>query len=502
MKTEEFLLTISSTVVMFVLFFFGVRWFWSSAKKSETVSLIKILYGIFFGTPQVILESMELFLDTCEPTPATAWILFNRLVIIGEPEDLQIVLNNPNCLQKNFMYDFLKNALREGIFSAPVEKWRKHRRIINPAFNNRVLEGFFGIFNDKTNNLLIKLEEVANTDKYFDLWDYISPVALDVICQTTMGYNINSMESSKKEFEESLLRISVANSKRIYRPWLHPNFIFNIYARCIGLHKNCDDLLKLPKQVIKQKQIDHRERKLKSENNINNDKYSRSFLDILLDLNEEGAEFSDNDLLDEVLTMMIGGSETSAVTISGTLLMLAIHPEIQEKVYTEIKEILKDNKSDDIRVEDVNQMVYLEQCIKETLRMFPVGPFLARLAMKDIPLSNGFVIRTGDNIVIPPLKVHRHSKIYKNPLIWNPENFSEEEVAKRHKYSFIAFSGGPRGCIGGKHAMYSMKVSLSMILRKYILTTDVKLEDIKLVVDLLLRSASGYKVKMYSRNKN
>ncbi|XKL64203.1 hypothetical protein PGB90_004289 [Kerria lacca] len=498
------LTTVSSTILTFAVFFIGMKLLSYSINKLKTFDLKKTIsnsgVGIFFGSPEDVMESIMEYFKKVEITPYTFWLAYVRYIVIDKPEHLQIVLNNSNCLEKSNMYKFFMNTVGEGLFSAPVEKWKKHRRIITPAFNSRLLEGFFPIFNNKNANLLLKLEKVADNGEYFDLWQYIESNALDIICQTTMGYNINSMELSKIEFEDALRAASVADSMRIYKPWLHPNFIFNIYARCTGL-TNCYDIVhKLPEQIIEQKQKELREKKLKFNGNAKKEKSSFSFLDLLLELNENGAEFSDTDIRDEVVTMMIGGTETSAVTISFTLLMLAMYPEAQKKAYDQIIKILGDEEKA-IQIEDVNNMTYLDQCLRETLRLFPPGPIILRRASKDIPLSDNFTIPVGANIIISPMKVHRHSRLYKNPTVWNPENFSAEEVAQRHKYSFIAFSGGPRGCIGSKYAMLSMKVTLCMLLRKYYLSTNVKFEDIKLKIDLLIRSVYGYNIKLYTRKK-
>ncbi|KAK7604566.1 hypothetical protein V9T40_005752 [Parthenolecanium corni] len=444
------------------------------------------------------MEAVMGYLEKGEPTPYTFWLGYVHYVIISKPEDLQVVLNNSNCLEKSNFYKFFINTVGEGLFSAPVEKWKKHRRLITPAFNTRLMETFFPIFNAKNERLVQRMKKEADTGKYFDLWPYISSNSLDIICQTTMGYDINSSESTKVEFEEALKKVSIEDSLRIYKPWLHPDFIFKLYIKFTGLTKSYELVHKLPEQIIKRKQNELREKKLKLRDNDVREKSLLSFLDILLKLNDEGAEFSDSDIRDEVVTMMIGGSETSALTLSFTLLMLAMNPEVQERAYKEIVQILGTDERP-ILMEDVSKMVFLEQCIRETLRLFPPGPLILRKATKDISLSDNFILRSGANIIIPPVRVQRHPNLYKNPLMWNPENFSAEEVAKRHKYSFIAFSGGARGCIGSKYAMFSMKVTVSMILQKYILRTEVKLEDIRLSLDLLMRSVHGYKIKLYSR---
>lgn len=224
-------------------------------------------------------------------------------------------------------------------------------------------------------------------------------------------------------------------------------------------------------------------------------------MDTLFELNEAGANFSDNDILDEVVTMMIGGSETSAITLCFSLLLLAIHPDIQSKVYDEIYDVFGDGDQT-ITTEDTTKLVYLEQVLKETLRLFPVLPVVFRELQDDIKIISGnHVLPKGTTCYIAPLFIHRDCDLYPNPLNFNPENFSQENISKRHKYSFIAFSGGPRGCIGSKYAMLSMKVMMSTFLRNYSVHTSCTFNDIKLKLDLLLRSANGYPVTIQTRDR-
>ncbi|XP_022166734.1 cytochrome P450 4C1-like isoform X2 [Myzus persicae] len=460
----------------------------------------------FIGTPEEVLNNLVQLIEDYCPGPFKIWMGPYFGVAIVKPEDLQIVLNSSRTLQKDRFYNFIKNIFGEGLLTAPVDKWRKHRRLITPSFNSILLNEFFPVFNEKNKILVSNLKVELNKTEPFDLWDYISPTTLNLICQNAMGYNLDSQSKSGSEFEKALIKASELDSIRVSKPWLYPSIIFSLYLKLKGHSDVFDTMLKLPLEMIQKKREEFAQRKLENKSNDTDvtdheKKHSKVFLDTLFELNEVGANFSDDDIRDEVVTMMIGGSETSAITLCFCLLLLAIYPDIQDKVYDEIYDVLGDGDQT-ITIEDSSKLLYLEQVLKETLRLFPVLPLIVREVQDDVKIiSNNIVLPKGSTCYLCPLATHRDSASYSNPTSFNPDNFSPENIAKRHKYSFIGFSGGPRGCIGSKYAMLSMKVLVSTFLRNYSVHTDCKFNDIKLKLDLLLRSSNGYHVTIRTRDR-
>ncbi|KAL1115983.1 hypothetical protein AAG570_005478 [Ranatra chinensis] len=128
--------------------------------------------------------------------------------------------------------------------------------------------------------------------------------------------------------------------------------------------------------------------------------------------------------------------------------MLGMHQDIQEKVYDEIMRVFGDSDRD-ATMEDLNRLVYMEQVIKETLRRWPLIAILMRSATEDLQLIAGkYKIPAGSTIIVPPSIVHLRRDIYPDPYKFDPDRFAPENMAKRHKYTFMAFGGGPRSCIG------------------------------------------------------
>ncbi|KAE9541566.1 hypothetical protein AGLY_003557 [Aphis glycines] len=313
------------------------------------------------GTHQQFSDNVIKLFSSYGGEPCKVWLGPYFGVGISKPEDLQIILNSSKALGKSKFYNFFKNAVGEGLFSAPVHKWRKHRRLIAPVFNANVLNQFFPVFNEKNRILIENLKKEL---------------------ETAMGYNLDSQSNKESEFSDALKKIMELDTLRVYKPWLYPDIIFSIYRRLMGLQNVYKTLHKLPNQVIREMKKTYAQRKMENKNNAidanhGDNKPLKVFLNTLLDLNEAGENFSDEEIRDEVVTMMMTGSETSSVTGCYCLLMLAIHPKIQDKVYDEIFEVLGDGDQT-ITIEDTTKLVYLEQCIRETLRLYPLVPVFLR----------------------------------------------------------------------------------------------------------------------------
>ncbi|KAH0821664.1 hypothetical protein GEV33_001127 [Tenebrio molitor] len=148
------------------------------------------------------------------------------------------------------------------------------------------------------------------------------------------------------------------------------------------------------------------------------------------------------------------------------------------------------------------RLVYLERVVKETLRLFPVAACLGRLLDKDIVTSN-YTLPKGCECLIPIMYIHRDPNIWEHPLEFNPDRFLPEEVSKRHPYSYLPFSGGPRSCIGFKYAMMAMKTAICTVVRHYKVSTELKsLTDVDFVPGVVLKPSRGYRIGLQPPSVN
>ncbi|XP_015126718.1 cytochrome P450 4C1 [Diachasma alloeum] len=453
---------------------------------------------VFVGSTEDILNKITELLDAY-PSPLRFWLGSRLFFGVCEAEQLKIVFTSPKTIEKEDLYKFARPWLGTGLFTAPASKWRVHRKLILPTFNPRILESFVEVFAQQSEIMVRQMKVEIDGDE-FDVFNYISLCTLDIICETAMGVAMKAQTEGDPTYVESAKRTFEILYTRMFKVWLHPDVIFN-NTRLGKDQRECIEYLHgLTNDVIKKKKRD-----LANDSPIIEDtKPRKAFLDLLMELSNEGTKFTDEELREEVDTMMIAGNDTTASVNSFVMLMLANYPEVQERCYQELCTIYGDNINTDTAIthEDLHRMEYLERTIKETLRLFPVGPVLVRYVSEDLDIGD-HVLPRGSSVVIGILKMHRSEKYWKEPLKFDPDRFLPEEVAKRHAYCFVPFSAGPRNCIGVRYAMMAMKTLLATVLRHYVLKKDqfVRIEDIKLKADVMLKPVEPISVKIERRRR-
>ncbi|XP_043277718.1 uncharacterized protein [Venturia canescens] len=457
----------------------------------------------FIGDSSRILDSVTKLMDSY-PSPFKIWLGDRLFFAVYEPEQLKTVFLSPKTIEKDALYQLANPWLGSGLFTAPADIWRIHRKLIAPTFNAKILESFVEVF-AKQSEIMTKLmsKELGGGD--FDVFEYVSLCTLDIVCETAMGVTAQAQVEKDSRYVHSAKRAFEIIWQRAFNILLHSDFIFNLTKLCRDQRECIKYLHGMTTDVIRRKKRASNgiECRVENENLGQGSTTRKAFLDLLMELSNDGTKFTEQELEDEVNTMMIAGNDTTATVNTFVLLMLASHPEVQEKAYEELCDIYGDEISTDrpIRNEDLSRMLYLERVIKETLRLFPVGPILVRQVREDLELGGG-TLPKGTSVVIGLLKLHRWQKIWPDPLNFDPDRFLPEQAAKRHPYSFAPFSAGPRNCLGLKYAMIAMKVLLATVLRRYVLIKDeiLAIGDIKLKAEVVLKPVIPIRLRIEKRS--
>ncbi|XP_014204433.1 cytochrome P450 4C1-like [Copidosoma floridanum] len=419
-------------------------------------------------------------------TPMRLWMGPKLCIVITEPRDIEIVLHSPQSSTKGSHYRFFYPFIGNGLISGSGKTWKAHRKMVSHLFTQRTFEAFVATFNNRSTELVRKLKPLANGE-VFDIFHYIEGCTIDICCETIMGHSsANALTNPNYEFIHHTAQMYQITYDRMLKAWLHPDWIFRMTAR----HRR----QQRAKSVIN----DFTERCIESRRQETRDGViGVSILHKLLAANEDARELNDEELRDEIYTVYIAAQDTLALTSSFAVLMMGIHESVQDKARNEVKEVLGDN---DVDVEGLSKLKYVEMVIKETLRLFPVGPLLGRRLTGELKLDK-CVLPKGCEVVMALYGTHRSPEYWDQPDEFIPERFSSENVSKRHPYAFVPFSGGPMGCIGKNYAIMALKTMLVNVIRGYVIKSDVALKDVKLRTDISVRSVHGYRVSLSSREK-
>ncbi|ORZ30702.1 cytochrome P450 [Catenaria anguillulae PL171] len=181
----------------------------------------------------------------------------------------------------------------------------------------------------------------------------------------------------------------------------------------------------------------------------------------------DGKTLPDDNIRDQVITFLIAGHETTSTLMSWTLWLLTQHPAIESRLLEEAIRVCGTDPSQPITPQQVGQLTYTTQVLKESLRLYPPAPVVGKTCQIST-IVNGHRINRGDSVLCNAVGLHRSRAVWgPNPHVFNPDHFTKEAERKRHMFSWIPFSFGERSCIGMAFAMQEAKIALATLVRMF-----------------------------------
>ncbi|XP_066904854.1 cytochrome P450 4g15 isoform X2 [Halyomorpha halys] len=412
--------------------------------------------------------------------------------------------------------------------------------MIAPTFHLNVLKGFMDDFNRNSKHVIERMSK--ENGKMFDCHEYMSEIMVETLLETVMGVKQEFKNGACFSYAHSVIELCHILHYRHIRPWYRQQFIFKLTNMSKEWDRNLQNIFKLTNKVFKIKKEDcskNRSDHSKLESTLNKpvkkevkgediietqsdgkfsygqaaglkddidadeneigEKKRLPFLESLIDQSQNGDKLTDQDIIDQINTIMFEGHDTTAAVSSFFLCVMAARQDLQEKCIEEINSIFGDSERPVI-FQDTLEMKYLEKCIMETLRLFPPVPIIARELEQEVPIkSENLILPKGSAVVICPFKIHRRPDIYPDPETFDPDRFLPQNAVNRHYYSFLPFSAGPRGCVGRKYAMLKLKILLANILRKFHIKPGKPIKDWKLQGDIILKRSDKFEIAIELR---
>ncbi|MFD1702483.1 cytochrome P450 [Methylopila henanensis] len=209
---------------------------------------------------------------------------------------------------------------------------------------------------------------------------------------------------------------------------------------------------------------------------------------------ETGRTMSDADIVDNLMTFITAGHETTALALAWTFGLLARRPEIERKVLDEIDAV---TEGEPVNAEHVSKLVYTRQVFSEAMRLYPPAPIITRTALRDVQLGE-YLIPAGTVLIVPIYAVHRHASLWPDPEAFDPDRFRPEAVKTRPRYAYMPFGAGPRVCIGNAFAVMEAVAILAVLLQKVRLAT-IEPEPPKPVMKVTLRPNQAQRMTLTLR---
>ncbi|MFC6954249.1 cytochrome P450 [Halorubellus litoreus] len=373
----------------------------------------------------------------------------------------------------DFQDDALGDLLGDGLLLSEGETWREQRQLASPAFAFDRLSGMAGRITEHADDMVADWSDGDRVDVEAEM----TRVTLDVILDLMMGVRVDdaTVETIREQmvplgrrFEPDPLRFAMPS-------WV-PAPDDAEYERAVAtLDGVLDDVLAARKGT-----------------EGTDEDGPMDFLSVLRRAQDRGEQSSEQ-LRDELMTMLLAGHDTTALTLTYTMYLLSEHPEAAERVRTEVDDVVGD---DDPGMAHVREFEFVEWAIQEAMRLYPPVFTMFRAPTERVELC-GYEVPEDVAIMLPQYAVHRSARYWESPDAFDPERFSAARSEDRPRFAYFPFGGGPRHCIGKHLAMLEAQLILARVVQDYELAYDG--DGLELLPSLTAHPKDGMPMRVVER---
>ena len=375
----------------------------------------------------------------------------------------------------------------DGLFTADTDEpnWSKAHNILLQPFGNRAMQSYHPSMVDIADQLVKKWERL-NGDEEIDVVHDMTALTLDTIGLCGFDYRFNSFyRRDYHPFVESLVRsletIMMTRGIPLEGLWLQ--------KRRKDLALDVAFMNKMVDEIIAERR-----------GNAEAAEGKKDMLGAMMTGIDRatGEQLDDVNIRYQINTFLIAGHETTSGLLSCTLYALLKHPEVLKKAYEEVDRVLGPDIDARPSYQQVTQLTYITQILKEALRLWPPAPAYGIAPLQDETIGGKYQLRKNTFITVLVMALHRDPSVWgPNPDKFEPENFSREAEAKRPVNAWKPFGNGQRACIGRGFAMHEAALAIGMILQRFRLI-DIHRYQMRLKETLTIKP-DGFKIKVRPR---
>ena len=339
-------------------------------------------------------------------------------------------------LNKRIFRLFLGN----GVLTADGEDWKRNHRLVKPGFHRRRIDAYAQVMVDYTHELVDAWRDGAE----LDFNDEMMALTLRVVCKCLFDRDVLTDAPVVGGAMQVIERVLVEHINRpLPTPRWWPGAANRRKVRAI------DDIEAIVLRLLQEAREAPEDR--------------GDLLSMLVRARyEDGSPMSDRQLRDELMTLVFAGHETTAHTLVWTWYLLGAHPEVAERLLTELDTVMGGRPA---TMADVGSLPYLDQVVKESMRLLPSVWTFMREPICDVELGP-WRLPQGAQVFISPYIMHRNPRVFSDPERFDPDRWTPEFERQLPKAAFIPFSMGPRVCLGKPFAMMEARLILASLLQR------------------------------------
>lgn len=370
-----------------------------------------------------------------------------RVVLINDPRLAEVVFHDQSTFRKEGRWKRLSAMLGQGLLTNEGQSWKHQRRMLSPSFHQKRLSNLAGMMAQTAQSAAERWATEHGEGEPFDINREMMAMALEIVVRalfnTTVRRDQEQINEAFTELQKHLLR----------RLWS-----FNPWTGRLPTRRNrrFNRALKVLDDVVLRIIAEHRR----------GERDKGDLLSMMLQVRDEdtGLGMSDQQIRDEVMTIILAGHETTANALSWSWLMLDRHPEVRDRLRAEALDNLGEDRLPDF--EALRQMPYGLQTFKEAMRVYPPIWLIPRHNEQEAVVGR-YRIPERTMVMVLPYLLHRHPKYWQDPELFDPDRFAHGLDAGRPRYAYMPFGAGPRTCLGQRFALMEGQIVLSTITRRF-----------------------------------
>ncbi|KAK8778562.1 hypothetical protein V5799_020094 [Amblyomma americanum] len=383
-------------------------------------------------------------------------------LVVADPEILRdiFVTKFHNFSDRSASQHIGSDVWKKSILNLSGDEWRKARNVFTPALTTVRLRTIVIKIKTVAERLATCIVDAASKNKPVNFGELVHHTALDITAALNYSIDLDSRNEPNHALIKCLDGIFMtAAGWKVLMLFLMPN-VYKVLQPDYPTEASTDVFKAFVSHLIEERKAQNKEE----------DDFLQVFMNADYDWEEAGDKKSNNSekkrmSLDEItaqgIVSFVGGVESTTTNVAVTTYYLALNPECQERAIAEVDKALSEG---DITYDALQEMPYIDACIKEGLRLCTPDSTMFRLCTEETTVA-GIHFKPGMCVDIPVLAMHHDPDHFPDPEKFNPERFLPENKDSVRPFTYIPFGAGPRNCVGMRLGMVQAKTILVSLLR-------------------------------------